>query len=183
MLLSRYRVPKIARPAALNHMNDYDLENQSCGTGRASRRRSTTVLTATGINELSLLKARSNVRSVAATIWPWSFLSDLMRSAHCRSMRRWTLRGYMALITFNLADALLRYFVARLMHHLSTGFVFTSPAGSTEPLTSQPSIVCFWLFLVLAQGAKRQQNLSLAGFASRATGRKHWSQKVLRRLV
>jgi hypothetical protein len=29
MLLLRYRVPKIARHAALSHMNDYDLENQS----------------------------------------------------------------------------------------------------------------------------------------------------------
>ena len=27
----RCRVPKIARHAALGHMNDYDLENQSCG--------------------------------------------------------------------------------------------------------------------------------------------------------
>jgi hypothetical protein len=31
MLLSRYRVPKIARRAALDHMNDYDSENQSWG--------------------------------------------------------------------------------------------------------------------------------------------------------
>ena len=29
MPLWRYRVPKIARHAALSHMNDYDLENQS----------------------------------------------------------------------------------------------------------------------------------------------------------
>jgi hypothetical protein len=31
MPLWRYRVPKIARHAALGHMNDYDLENQSRG--------------------------------------------------------------------------------------------------------------------------------------------------------
>ena len=29
--LSRYRVPKIAQHAAFGHMNDYDLETQSCG--------------------------------------------------------------------------------------------------------------------------------------------------------
>jgi hypothetical protein len=83
----------------------------------------------------------------------------------------------------NLADALQRYFVARLLHHLSTGFDFTSPAGSTKPLTSEPSIVCFWLFLVLEQGAKRQQNLSLLVLPAGRRVRKHWSQKVLRRLV
>jgi hypothetical protein len=31
MPLLRYRVPKTARHAALGHMNDYDLENQSRG--------------------------------------------------------------------------------------------------------------------------------------------------------
>jgi hypothetical protein len=36
MPLSRYRVPKIARHAAFGHMNDYDLETQSCGWDRSS---------------------------------------------------------------------------------------------------------------------------------------------------
>jgi hypothetical protein len=98
MLLWRYRVPKIARHAALGHMNDYDLENQSRGRDRSSRRRSTAVLTGAGISEPSLLNARCNVGSVATTILPSSCLADLMRSAHCRSMRRWTLNGYTALI-------------------------------------------------------------------------------------
>jgi hypothetical protein len=45
-----------------------------------------------------LLNTRCNVLSVSTTIWPWICLSELMRSAHCRSIRRWTLNGYMALI-------------------------------------------------------------------------------------
>jgi len=96
--LWRYRVPKIARHAALGHMNDYDSESQSRGRDRSSRRRSTTVLTWAGMSEPSLLNTRYNVRSVATTIWPGICLADLMRSAHCRSMRRWTLNGYTALI-------------------------------------------------------------------------------------
>src|ERR1700686_5938957 len=51
-----------------------------------------------GITETSLLNTRCNVCSVPTTISPRICLSDLMRSAHCRSMRRWTLNGYMALI-------------------------------------------------------------------------------------
>jgi hypothetical protein len=38
MPLSRYRVPKIARNAAFDHMNDCDLEIQSCGCDRSSCR-------------------------------------------------------------------------------------------------------------------------------------------------
>jgi hypothetical protein len=38
MPLSRYRVPKIARHAAFDHMNDCDLETQSCGCDRSSCR-------------------------------------------------------------------------------------------------------------------------------------------------
>src|SRR6266852_2965428 len=106
MPLLRCRVPKIARHAALGHMNDYDLENQSCGPDGLSCRRSTTALTGTGVSEASLLNTPCNVLSVPTTIWPWICVSELMRSAHCRSMRRWTLNGYMALI--NLADTLLR---------------------------------------------------------------------------
>src|SRR5712675_3153617 len=94
----RCRVPKIARHAALGHMNDYDLENQSCGPDGLSCRRSTTALTGTGVSEASLLNTPCNVLSVPTTIWPWICVSELMRSAHCRSMRRWTLNGYMALI-------------------------------------------------------------------------------------
>src|SRR6266853_4824907 len=94
----RCRVPKIARHAALGHMNDYDLENQSCGPDGFSCRRSTTALTGTGVSEASLLNTPCNVRSVPTTIWPWICFCELMRSAHCRSMRRWTLNGYMALI-------------------------------------------------------------------------------------
>jgi hypothetical protein len=33
MPLSRCRIPKIVRHAAFDHMNDYDLETQSCGVG------------------------------------------------------------------------------------------------------------------------------------------------------
>src|ERR1700687_1744430 len=95
--LLRYRVPKIVQHAALGHMNDYDLENQSCGRNLSSCRRSTTALTGIGISEPSLLNTRCNVLSVPTTIWPWICLSELMRSAHCPSMRRWTLNGYMAL--------------------------------------------------------------------------------------
>ena len=35
----------------------------------------------------------------------------------------------------NLADALLRYFVVRRTHELSTNFAFTSPSGSSKPLS------------------------------------------------
>ena len=94
----RCRVPKIARRAALGHMNDYDLENQSCGPDGLSCHRSTTALTGTGVSEASLLNTPCNVLSVPTTIWPWICVSELMRSAHCRSMRRWTLNGYTALI-------------------------------------------------------------------------------------
>src|ERR1700722_9846533 len=72
MPLSRYRVPKIAQHAALGHTNDCDLENQSCGRDRSSCRRSTTVLTGSGLSAPSLLNTL------------------------CRSMRRWTLNGYLA---------------------------------------------------------------------------------------
>jgi hypothetical protein len=36
MPLSRYRIPKIAPHAAFGHMNDYDLEIQSCDWVRSS---------------------------------------------------------------------------------------------------------------------------------------------------
>ena len=36
MPLSRCRIPKIARHAAFGHMNDYDLEIQSCDRVRSS---------------------------------------------------------------------------------------------------------------------------------------------------
>src|ERR1700730_12754217 len=98
MPLWRYHVPKIARHAASGHTNDYDLENQSRGRNRSSRRRCTTVPTGTGIGEPLLLNTRCNFRSAPTTIWPSICLSELIRSAHCRSMRRWTLNGYMALI-------------------------------------------------------------------------------------
>ena len=65
---------------------------------RSSCRRSAIVLTGTGITESSLLNTRCDALSVPATIWPRVCLSELMRSAHCRSMRRWMLNGYMALI-------------------------------------------------------------------------------------
>ncbi len=39
MPLSRYRVPKIARRGAFDHMNDCDLEIQSRGYVRSGRRR------------------------------------------------------------------------------------------------------------------------------------------------
>jgi hypothetical protein len=61
-----------------------------------SRRRSTAALTRTGISEQSLLNTRCNV--LPTTTWPRICLSELIRSAHCCSMRRWTLNGYMALI-------------------------------------------------------------------------------------
>ena len=35
----------------------------------------------------------------------------------------------------NLADALLRWFVVRRTHELSTNFAFTSPSGSSKPLS------------------------------------------------
>jgi hypothetical protein len=57
-----------------------------------------TVLTATGISEPSLFHTCCNVRAVAATNGLRIWLSALMRAAHCRSMRRWTFNGYMALI-------------------------------------------------------------------------------------
>jgi hypothetical protein len=56
------------------------------------------VPTGTEISESSLLNTPCNVLSVPTTIWSWIRLSELIRSAHCRSMRRWTLSGYMALI-------------------------------------------------------------------------------------
>jgi hypothetical protein len=98
MPLWRYRVPKIARRPALGHMNDYDWENQSCGRDRSSRRWSRTVLTGAGMSEPSSLNTRCAARSVATTFWTWICLGDLMRSAHCRSTRRWKLNGYTALI-------------------------------------------------------------------------------------
>jgi hypothetical protein len=77
-------------------MSDYDLENQSSGRDRSGCRRS--AIAGTGIGESSLLNARCNVLAVPTTMWLWICLSELMRSAHCRSMRRWMLNGYMALI-------------------------------------------------------------------------------------
>ena len=79
-------------------MNDYDLENQSCGRDCSSRLRSANLLIGTGISEPSLLNTCCNVRSVATKTRPWICPSDLMRSAQRCSMRRWTLSGYMALI-------------------------------------------------------------------------------------
>src|ERR1700680_3277031 len=79
-------------------MNCYDLENQSRGRDCSSCPGSTIALTGIEISEPSLLNTRCNVLSVPTTIWPWICLSELMRSAHCRSMRRWTLNGYIALI-------------------------------------------------------------------------------------
>src|ERR1039458_2430646 len=73
---------------------DYDLENQSLGRDWLSCRRSMIA----GISESALLNTRCNVLSVPITIWPRMCLSELMRSAHCRSMQRWTLNGYMTLI-------------------------------------------------------------------------------------
>ena len=98
MPLSRYRGPKTARHAALRHMTGYDLENQSCGRDRSSCGRSMIAVAGAGIGEPSWSKPRRNGVSVPTTIWPWICLRELMRSAHCRSMRRWTLNGYMALI-------------------------------------------------------------------------------------
>src|SRR5450755_579336 len=85
MPLSRCHVPKIARRAALDHMNGYDLENQSC--------RSTTALIGTGISELSLLNTNRNVCSVATANLQRICLSTSVHSAHRRSMRRWMLDG------------------------------------------------------------------------------------------
>ena len=62
-----------------------------------SCRRSTIALTGTATSDSSL-NTRCNVGLVPVTIWPWICLCELTRSAHCRSMRRWTLNGYMALI-------------------------------------------------------------------------------------
>src|SRR5258708_37909294 len=121
MPLSRNRFPKIARHAAFGHINDYDLENQSRVRDGSIRRRLTTVLTGTGSSEPLLLNTRCNVRSVATTIRP---LSDLKRSAHCRSTRRWTLNGYLALIR---STSLTRFcFIDRLTHYLSANFRFAS---------------------------------------------------------
>jgi hypothetical protein len=60
MLRWRYRVPKIARPAASGHMNDCDLENQSCGRAQSSCRRSTTGFSGTATTAASLLETRCN---------------------------------------------------------------------------------------------------------------------------
>src|SRR6185437_16991313 len=79
-------------------MNDYDLENQSCGRDGASGLQFVDVLFGTGTGELPSLNTCCNVRSVATKTRPWIYPSDLMRSAQRRSMRRWTLSGYMALI-------------------------------------------------------------------------------------
>jgi hypothetical protein len=57
-----------------------------------------TALGRPGISEPSLVNLRCNIVSVPATTWFWSCLRDSMRSAHCRSMRRWTLNEYVALI-------------------------------------------------------------------------------------
>jgi hypothetical protein len=124
MPLWRYRVPKIVRHAALGHTNDCDLENQS--RGRSSCRRSTALLTGTGISGPPLLNTRCNVLSVPTTIWPWICLSELMRSAHCRSMRRWTLDGYMALIR---STSLTRSYVGIK----SRGFAFSRWTKSRRP--------------------------------------------------
>jgi hypothetical protein len=117
----RYRVPKIARHAALGHRSGCDLENQSRGRRRSSCRRSATVLTGTGSSEPSLLNARCKVRSVAATTRPRICFSDLTRSTHRRS--RWMLNGYFALMRstsptssmelHGSSDALRRQFASR----------------------------------------------------------------------
>src|ERR1039458_6621126 len=83
---------------------DYDLENQSLGRDWLSCRRSMIA----GISESALLSTRCNVLSVPITIWPRMCLSELMRSAHCRSTQRWTLNGYMTLIRPTSLDTLLR---------------------------------------------------------------------------
>jgi hypothetical protein len=67
------------------------------GRETLSCRRSTTALTGSGMSEPSLLNTRCNVLSVP-TIWPSICVSELMRSAHRSSTRRWKLNGYVALI-------------------------------------------------------------------------------------
>jgi hypothetical protein len=129
MLPWRYRVPRTARHDGSGHRNDYDLENQSCGRDRSSRRRSTTVLTWAGISEPSLLNTRCNIRSVATTSWP---LSILKRSAHLRTGRRRTLNGYLELIrSTSLTRSCVLHRTSSLKelqssYHLSTKFPFTS---------------------------------------------------------
>jgi hypothetical protein len=118
MPLSRYRGPKIARHAALRHMTGYDLENQSRGRDRSSCR-SMIAVAGAGIGESSSLKPRRNGLAVPSTIWPWICLRELMRSAHCRSMRRWTLNGYIALIR---STSLTRSYARR--EYVFDGFAF-----------------------------------------------------------
>jgi hypothetical protein len=84
-----------------------------------SCRWSTTALIGTGIIEPSFLKTRCNVLSVPTAIWPWICLSDLIRSAHCCSMRRWTLNGYIALIR---STSLTRSYARR--EYVFDGFAF-----------------------------------------------------------
>jgi hypothetical protein len=84
-----------------------------------SCRRSTTALIGTGISEPSFLKTRCNVLSVPTAIWLWICLSDLIRSAHCCSMRRWTLNGYIALIR---STSLTRSYARR--EYVFDGFAF-----------------------------------------------------------
>jgi len=101
-------------------MNGYDLGNQSRDRVRPSRRWSTARF-ATGISEPSLFNTCCNVRLVATTNWLWIWLSALMRAVHCRSMRRWTFNGYMALIRSTSLTRL------RLCNHL-LNYLCTIPA-------------------------------------------------------
>jgi hypothetical protein len=96
MLLLRYRAPKIERRAAFGRMTDCGLENQS--RDRSRRRGSTTILTGIGISKPSWLIADCNFRFAATTTWPPIRLNNLMRSAHCRSVRRRKLKGFNVLI-------------------------------------------------------------------------------------
>jgi len=90
MLPSRCRIPKILRHAGFDHRNGCDLENQSCD-------RSFPTSEGSGSAE-SLLGELGKACSVPAAVRPRVCFSELIRSAHCRSKRRWTLNGYMALI-------------------------------------------------------------------------------------
>ena len=86
-----------------------------------------TFLTATGISEPSLFNTYCNVRVVATTTWRRIWFSALMRSAHCRSMRRWTFNGYMALIR---STSLTRLRLCNhLLLYLCTTPAFASPDG------------------------------------------------------
>jgi hypothetical protein len=141
MPLSRCHVPKIARRAALDHMNGYDLENQSCGRDGSGRRRSTTALIGTGIREFSLLNTNRNVCSVATPILQRICLSTSVHSAHCRSMCRWMLDGSGARIWSTFAEGKIHEGIALLDEVTETWKVPKYGYSRLAPNLSAPFLV------------------------------------------